>query len=229
MQPAVTPVPGRLTRTTAALIHLKHVVNEIIQKPESAFFRHPVDQEAAGVTDFYKYIRNPIDLNTINARLDNQYYYSGMRCKSDLLDVFTNVLITFSPDRIEFHQAFDLKMFVYERICKQGCRYPDEEDNGDLDNITIDGEIIGQDVEEDNEEDKSGQRLTGDQIVVTQEPDCGDTEIGPVTGSDSVADFYPVHSIESASGQQDMVTMIDVSELLIDGLMATISQDVVPE
>jgi len=55
--------------------HLQSVLTQIKQHQSAGPFLEPVDTQATGAVDYYEVIKNPIDLRTIQERLDLGWYY----------------------------------------------------------------------------------------------------------------------------------------------------------
>lgn len=43
--------------------------------------------------DYYTIVKNPMDLNTIRKRLENNYYWKAMECVEDFNRMFTNCYV----------------------------------------------------------------------------------------------------------------------------------------
>lgn len=54
--------------------------------------------------DYYTIIKNPMDLGTIDKRLQNKYYWQAMECVADFNTVFSNCYI-YNRVRERFHTA----------------------------------------------------------------------------------------------------------------------------
>ncbi|KAF9158088.1 histone acetyltransferase [Actinomortierella ambigua] len=67
---------------------MKHIVAELIRDPSSWPFLHPVDVEA--VTDYYSYIKDPMDLSTLESNVDADVYESLDDFAKDCKKIFDN-------------------------------------------------------------------------------------------------------------------------------------------
>ncbi|KAH9377173.1 hypothetical protein HPB48_017913 [Haemaphysalis longicornis] len=91
VQPPYIPPASRPQRTTNQLQHLLNVVMKSLWKHNLAWpFRHPVDAVKLNLPDYHQIIRRPMDLGTINKRLENCYYSSAEECIEDFNTMFKN-------------------------------------------------------------------------------------------------------------------------------------------
>ncbi|KAF9156763.1 histone acetyltransferase [Linnemannia schmuckeri] len=67
---------------------MKHIVAELIKDASSWPFLHPVDVEA--VTDYYSYIKDPMDLSTLESNVDADVYQSLDDFARDCRKIFDN-------------------------------------------------------------------------------------------------------------------------------------------
>uniref|UniRef100_A0A915PP08 Bromo domain-containing protein n=1 Tax=Setaria digitata TaxID=48799 RepID=A0A915PP08_9BILA len=81
VQPRVIPPPGKPTRHTNQLeFMLKEVLKPAMRHKHAWPFMKPVDAVRLGLPDYHKVIKRPMDMNTIEKRLRNCYYYSAKDC-----------------------------------------------------------------------------------------------------------------------------------------------------
>ncbi|XP_074545780.1 bromodomain-containing protein 3-like isoform X2 [Halichoeres trimaculatus] len=94
--PEVHPqTPGR---STNQLKFMLNVVTKSLWKHQYAWpFYQPVDAVALGLADYHTIITSPMDLGTIKARLENNYYLSSSECMQDFNTMFTNCYIYNKP------------------------------------------------------------------------------------------------------------------------------------
>ncbi|KAL7891139.1 hypothetical protein AOLI_G00006150 [Acnodon oligacanthus] len=103
--------PGRLTNQ---LQYLEKVVVRALWRHHFSWpFRQPVDAVQLNLPDYYTIIKNPMDLNTIRKRLDNNYYWKAMECIEDFNTMFTNCYVYNRPgdDIVLMAQALE-KLFL---------------------------------------------------------------------------------------------------------------------
>ncbi|XP_053353982.1 bromodomain testis-specific protein isoform X1 [Clarias gariepinus] len=103
--------PGRLTNQ---LQYLDKVVVKAMWRHNFSWpFRHPVDAVQLNLPDYYTIIKNPMDLNTIKKRLENNYYWKAMECVEDFNTMFTNCYVYNQPgdDIVLMAQALE-KLFL---------------------------------------------------------------------------------------------------------------------
>ncbi|XP_071059053.1 bromodomain testis-specific protein isoform X3 [Pseudochaenichthys georgianus] len=83
--------PKNPGRDTNQLQYLEKVVIKALWKHNFSWpFRQPVDAVALGLPDYYKIITKPMDLTTIEKRLQNKYYCGALDCVQDFNNMFTN-------------------------------------------------------------------------------------------------------------------------------------------
>ncbi|VIO89498.1 Bromodomain containing protein [Brugia malayi] len=91
VQPRVIPPPGKPTRHTNQLeFMLKEVLKPAMRHKHAWPFMKPVDAVRLGLPDYHKVIKRPMDMNTIEKRLRNCYYYSAKDCMQDFESIFSN-------------------------------------------------------------------------------------------------------------------------------------------
>jgi len=89
------PQPGRRKKTkkNIELNFCRSVLRELKKKthwPYAYPFYEPVDDEKLGVPDYYKVIKRPMDLATINSKLENDQYASAEEFEEDIRLMFRN-------------------------------------------------------------------------------------------------------------------------------------------
>merc|ERR1711976_985685 len=87
--PATEPKkPGRMTNQ---LQYLQKVVLKALWKHQFSWpFHSPVDAVKLNLPDYYKIIKNPMDMGTIKKRLESNFYHSAQECIQDWNQMFTN-------------------------------------------------------------------------------------------------------------------------------------------
>ncbi|KAK6766486.1 hypothetical protein RB195_026035 [Necator americanus] len=91
VQPRVIPPMGKPTRHTNQLDYLLNTVLKDVMKHKHAWpFNVPVDTVKLNLPDYHKVIRRPMDMKTIQKRLQNIYYFSAKECMEDFECVFRN-------------------------------------------------------------------------------------------------------------------------------------------
>uniref|UniRef100_A0A672ZT22 Bromodomain-containing protein 4-like n=1 Tax=Sphaeramia orbicularis TaxID=375764 RepID=A0A672ZT22_9TELE len=92
--PPETWNPSRPKRQTNQLQYLLKVVLKTLWKHHFAWpFQAPVDAIKLNLPDYYKIIKNPMDMGTIKKRLENNYYWNAQECIHDFNTMFTNCYI----------------------------------------------------------------------------------------------------------------------------------------
>ncbi|XP_053725453.1 bromodomain testis-specific protein [Synchiropus splendidus] len=105
--------PGRLTNQ---LQYLEKVVVKALWRHQFSWpFRQPVDAVQLCLPDYYTIIHNPMDLGTIQKRLQNRFYWSAQECIQDFNTMFTNCYMYNRPgDDIVFMAQTLEKIFLYK-------------------------------------------------------------------------------------------------------------------
>ncbi|KAI1716235.1 bromodomain-containing protein [Ditylenchus destructor] len=94
IQPRVIPPVGKPTRHTNQLEFIAKEVLKPVRSHKHAWpFLKPVDAIKLNIPDYHKVIKRPMDLNTIEQRLKNIYYYSADDCLRDIQTTFTNCFL----------------------------------------------------------------------------------------------------------------------------------------
>ncbi|RWS18484.1 bromodomain-containing protein 3-like isoform X2, partial [Leptotrombidium deliense] len=98
VHPPTVPKVGKPRRNTNQLQYLLKVVMKAVHKHQFAFpFHKPVNAIKLRIPDYHKIIKHPMDLGTIQRRLENFYYFSAQECINDFKLMFTNCYVYNSP------------------------------------------------------------------------------------------------------------------------------------
>ncbi|XP_017288786.1 bromodomain-containing protein 2 [Kryptolebias marmoratus] len=94
--PVKDPVrPGRVTNQ---LQYLQKTLIKFLWRHHFAWpFHEPVDAYRLNLPDYYKIIKQPMDMGTIKKRLENNFYQSASECIQDFNTMFTNCYIYNKP------------------------------------------------------------------------------------------------------------------------------------
>ncbi|TRY74296.1 hypothetical protein DNTS_028726 [Danionella cerebrum] len=88
----------RPKRQTNQLQYLLKVVLKSLWKHQFAWpFHAPVDAIKLNLPDYYKIIKNPMDMGTIKKRLESMFYTNAQECIQDFNTMFTNCYIYNKP------------------------------------------------------------------------------------------------------------------------------------
>ncbi|XP_034035129.1 bromodomain-containing protein 3-like [Thalassophryne amazonica] len=105
---------GRLTNQ---LKYLKDVVITAMWKHKFSWpFHAPVDAVALHLPDYYRIIKNPMDLGTIKNRLHNSYYSQAAECIQDVNTMFTNCYFYNKPGNDITFMAKTLEKLFLQKI-----------------------------------------------------------------------------------------------------------------
>ena len=101
------------------------VLKKMMSQKESWPFLQPVDAIALGVPDYYKVVKNPMDLATAGTKLRSGHYNSVEEFVADLKLIFTNCLSFNAPDT-PVYEAGARMLQTLEKSCasKLGKFYP---------------------------------------------------------------------------------------------------------
>uniref|UniRef100_A0A915AHH8 Bromodomain-containing protein 2 n=1 Tax=Parascaris univalens TaxID=6257 RepID=A0A915AHH8_PARUN len=117
VQPRVIPPLGKPTRHTNQLeFILKEVLKPAMRHKHAWPFTKPVDAVRLSLPDYHKVIKRPMDMNTIEKRLRNVYYYSAKDCMQDIMTLFNNCYTYNSPECGVYAMARTLERFILERL-----------------------------------------------------------------------------------------------------------------
>jgi len=91
--PPTVPKKGR-GRNTNQLEFMRNVVMKTVWKHPNAWpFHAPVNTVRLGLTDYHDVIKTPMDLGTIDKRLQNHYYNDVAECIYDFTTIFVNCYV----------------------------------------------------------------------------------------------------------------------------------------
>lgn len=69
---------------------IRTIIQNILDKPESYDFQHPVDWKAMGLTDYTFIIKNPMDLGTCSEKLKTDKYRFVEEALDDIQLIWDN-------------------------------------------------------------------------------------------------------------------------------------------
>uniref|UniRef100_A0AAF5PM42 Uncharacterized protein n=1 Tax=Wuchereria bancrofti TaxID=6293 RepID=A0AAF5PM42_WUCBA len=117
VQPRVIPPPGKPTRHTNQLeFMLKEVLKPAMRHKHAWPFMKPVDAVRLGLPDYHKVIKRPMDMNTIEKRLRNCYYYSAKDCMQDVMTMFNNCYTYNPPEYGVYMMAKNLEQYILSKL-----------------------------------------------------------------------------------------------------------------
>ena len=93
----------QLVRNQNEIAHNIHnrFISAMIKHNHSWPFVKPVDTIKLGLPDYHKLIKQPMDLATVKKRLENNYYWCGKECISDINLMFTNCYMYNKPGEVK--------------------------------------------------------------------------------------------------------------------------------
>ncbi|VDM37719.1 unnamed protein product [Toxocara canis] len=117
VQPRVIPPLGKPTRHTNQLeFILKEVLKPAMRHKHAWPFTKPVDAVRLSLPDYHKVIKRPMDMNTIEKRLRNVYYYSAKDCMQDIMTMFNNCYTYNAPEYGVYAMAKTLERFMLDKL-----------------------------------------------------------------------------------------------------------------
>jgi len=103
-QPEVFPWDGGHELTEELSFMKRKVIPFLLNHPYSGPFRLPVNAKVEGIyPDYFKVVTKPMDLTTVKARLDNNYYSELTQCVADIQQVWTNAKL-YNPAEHTIHK-----------------------------------------------------------------------------------------------------------------------------
>ena len=69
-------------------------------------FYYPVNTIKLGLPDYFKIIKQPMDLGTVKKRLENNYYWCAQECIDDINLMFNNCYTYNKPGEVKYTGFF---------------------------------------------------------------------------------------------------------------------------
>jgi len=112
--PAYKPPEHRPGRNTNQITYIKNVVLKAVWKHQHAWpFHAPVNAIDLNIPDYHEVIKHPMDLGTVDKRIDNYFYRSVKECIHDINTIFINCYVYNKVGTDIVHMAKELeKMFL---------------------------------------------------------------------------------------------------------------------
>jgi len=98
----------------------KAVLRELKARDTNKWFSTPVDAEALGLRDYRNVVKTPMDLGTIQTKIDNKGYATWEECLADMRLTFVNALMYNPRSSLVYKAASDLNLFLDERVKRVG-------------------------------------------------------------------------------------------------------------
>jgi hypothetical protein len=119
-QPDLAAVPPQFPVDISFYSDAKTVLRELKGRDVHKWFSSPVDAEALGLRDYHGVIKTPMDLGTIQTKLDDKRYASWEDCLGDMRLTFVNALMYNPRSSLVYKAASDLSIFLDERVKRIG-------------------------------------------------------------------------------------------------------------
>ncbi|KAI4186391.1 MAG: hypothetical protein LQ346_005691, partial [Caloplaca aetnensis] len=152
----------------AELKFCSHVLDEIMKpryKHLTDPFAVPVDPIALNIPDYFKYIKKPMDLSTMKAKLESGQYENASEFDKDMKLIFFNCRTYNKPDHPICNLAGELeKYYNYEMDQQQTWIKAHSPVSGAQSTTSSDDE----DEEDEDEEDEAEEDVDEDQLTILQ-------------------------------------------------------------
>ncbi|KAM9109112.1 bromodomain testis-specific protein [Megaptera novaeangliae] len=112
-------------KVTEQLRHCNEILKEMLAKKHLSYawpFYNPVDVNALGLHNYYDIVKNPMDLGTIKAKMDNQVYKNAYEFAADVRLMFMNCYKYNPPD----HEVVTMARMLQEVFEMHFAKIPDE-------------------------------------------------------------------------------------------------------
>uniref|UniRef100_A0A096M4C5 Bromodomain-containing protein 2 n=1 Tax=Poecilia formosa TaxID=48698 RepID=A0A096M4C5_POEFO len=111
--------PNRPGRMTNQLQYLQKTLIKCLWRHHFAWpFHEPVDAYRLNLPDYYKIIKQPMDMGTIKKRLENNFYQSAGECIQDFNTMFTNCYIYNKPTDDIVLMAQSLEKIFLQKVAQ---------------------------------------------------------------------------------------------------------------
>lgn len=102
----------------------KAITHELKDRPLNVYFLKPVDPEKEGLPGYFDVITKPMDLSTVQAKLNNDQYTSPLDWYHDVILVYDNALTYHKPDTI-WHKIALYNLQEFKKLALGiGCNDP---------------------------------------------------------------------------------------------------------
>jgi len=105
-------------RRVAALAPLHALVIKLRQHPSAKPFLHPVDPVRLRVPDYYRHVREPMDLDLVKLRLSKGFYAATGEVFADVQRVWDNACAFNPPSSIVYRFAQECQAFWAEHVAQ---------------------------------------------------------------------------------------------------------------
>ena len=93
----------------------KNITREFLSKPLSILFRNPVDPIQDGLKNYFEIVKKPIDLTTINNKLQKRLYNTSTEWYDDMCLVFQNA-IDYYPEESQLSMIAKYKLNEFKKL-----------------------------------------------------------------------------------------------------------------
>jgi len=94
------------------------IIKMLLRDRDAGPFKQPVDPEALKIPDYFTYIKHPMDLGTIEKKLNACEYKNPMEFVNDVRTVFRNCYIYNSQKSVVLLQAEELSRKFEEQLAQ---------------------------------------------------------------------------------------------------------------
>ena len=99
----------------AGMHEMGKIIHTLMQMPDSADFREPVDWRGLGLDDYPRVIAKPMDLGTVKQKIEGQQYNSVEQCAADIRLIWDNCK-RYNPHRSDFYNLADRLSKRFEEL-----------------------------------------------------------------------------------------------------------------
>ncbi|CAG9331919.1 BRDT_8 [Blepharisma stoltei] len=110
--PTKSPPTGR---KTAAFNKIKSILQQVIRHPMAEPFRNPLNINES--PDYFKKVKEPIDLSTIEAKLNENKYETGYQFAIDMRLLWSNSFLYYAKGSDTYHMTVELSS-LFEKLIK---------------------------------------------------------------------------------------------------------------
>lgn len=97
----------------------KELTEKMLSRNICKAFDHPINELDENVPDYYQKIKNPMDLGTVNRKLNNKMYRNVAEWISDVETIWLNAM-KFNKEGTPFHLiALEMQSWFRKQVSKQ--------------------------------------------------------------------------------------------------------------
>lgn len=109
---------GKVAKLSESLQECAQILKFFQQRPDADAFTEPVDWEAFGLMDYPEIITHPMDLGTVQTKLEDGKYSTANDFAKDMRMIWKNAMTYNRPDSDIFETAEKLAKLFEKKIAK---------------------------------------------------------------------------------------------------------------